>query len=205
MLNRTVLVTTASMLLGGLLVIVVSSPSAARAETTRSAVLAAAEAVGTASIGHCEIPCGIYDDNMMVREMLLDAETIRKASAQIVALSEQVDAASLNTISRWVLVKEEHSRELQHMNAWYFMTQRVKAVPKGEPGHDAYLEHLSAHHLISVSAMKATQSLDPAVQARLTAAIKAVEPWYPPNDAAAATEAEENWIRVSDRNRPDRP
>jgi hypothetical protein len=53
--------------------------------------------------------------------------------------------------------------------------------------------------------MKATQSLDPAVQARLTAAIKAVEPWYPPNDAAAATEAEENWIRVSDRNRPDRP
>ena len=112
---------------------------------------------------HCDVPCGIYDDHMMVRQLLLDAETMRKASAEIVALSEKVDAASLNTISRWVLVKEEHSRELQHMNAWYFMTQRVKVVPEGEPGHAEYLERLAAHHLISVSAMKAAQSLDPAV------------------------------------------
>jgi nickel superoxide dismutase len=203
MLNRTVLVATASMFLGCVLVAVISSPSTARAESTRSAVMAAAEAVGAASIGHCEIPCGIYDDNMMVREMLLDAETIRKASAQIVALAEKVDAASLNTISRWVLVKEEHSRELQHMNAWYFMTQRVKAVPEGEPGHDEYLKRLSAHHLISVSAMKATQSLDPAVQVGLTAAIKVVEPWYPAREAGAdATDVDENWTRLAERAKP---
>ena len=203
MLNRTVFVATASMLLGCLLAAVLSSPSAARAENTRGAVLAAAEAVAEASLGHCEIPCGIYDDHMMVREMLLDAETIRKASAQIVALAEKVDAASLNTISRWVLVKEEHSRELQHMNAWYFMTQRVKAVPEGDPGHAEYIKRLSAHHLISVSAMKATQSLDPAVQARLTASIKAVEPWYPPGDAAAGAPAvEENWTRIAGSNQP---
>ena len=203
MLNRTVLIATASMLLGCLLAALLLSPSAARADSTRSAVLKAVEAVAGASLGHCEIPCGIYDDNMMVREMLLDAETIRKASAQIVALAEKVDAASLNTISRWVLVKEEHSRELQHMNAWYFMTQRIKAVPEGDPGHAEYLKRLSAHHLISVSAMKATQSLDPADQARLTASIRAVEPWYPPADAAAAAAVvEENWTRIAGTPQP---
>ena len=62
---------------------------------------------------HCEVPCGIYDDHAMVKQMLLDAETISKASAQIQLLAEKVDAASLNTISRWVMVKEEHSRNLQ--------------------------------------------------------------------------------------------
>ncbi|MCH2145364.1 MAG: superoxide dismutase, Ni [Phycisphaerales bacterium] len=148
---------------------------------------------------HCEIPCGIYDDSMMIKKMLLAGETISKASAQITLLSGKVDATSLNTISRWVLIKEEHSRELQHDNSWYFMTQRVKFVPAGEAGHDAYLERLSAHHRISVAAMKAAQSLDPAVQKALSDAIKAVAPWYPPAVGADAGEGEGDWMRIADR------
>ena len=146
---------------------------------------------------HCEIPCGIYDDHAMVKQMLLDAETIRKASAQIGVLSGKVDAQSLNTISRWVLVKEEHSRNLQHVNAWYFMTQRVKAVPDGDPGYALYLEKLTAHHAISVNAMSAAQSLDPAVQEKLAGSIKRVAPWYPPSSDGAQAHEPEQWRAVA--------
>ena len=203
MVNRTLLITIVSVLLGCLLATIIAAPSTARAESTRSAALFAAESVAGTALAHCEVPCGIYDDHMMIKQFLLDAETMRKASAEIVTLSEKPDAASLNTLSRWVMVKEEHSRELQHMNAWYFMTQRVKVVPEGDPGHAEYLKRLAAHHLISVSAMKAAQSLDPAVHASLTAAIKAVEPWYPPKAVAAASAPEaDNWIQVAERQRP---
>lgn len=201
--DRTTLIVTLSVLAGALLTALIASPSRAGADGPRTAVGFMEQTLPGVVLAHCEVPCGIYDDNMMVRQMLLDAETIRKASAKIVELAERTDAASLNTIARWVLVKEEHSRELQHRNAWYFMTQRVKAVPADDPGHAAYLERLAAHHRISVAAMKAAQSLDTSVQAELTRAIKAVEPWYPPNDAGASLPApDENWIRVGDASSP---
>ena len=103
------------------------------ADTDSSGLDHTAGLLAESVVAHCEIPCGIYDDHAMVNQMLLDAETISKASAQIQLLAGKLDAQSLNTISRWVLVKEEHSRDLQHANAWYFMTQRVKAVPPGIP------------------------------------------------------------------------
>ena len=126
-----------------------------------------ASLIASASLAHCEIPCGIYDDHAEIQRMLLDAETIRKAASQITVLAERVDAASLNTISRWVGVKEEHSRNIQHVNAWYFMTQRIKPVEVGADGYEAYVVKLAAHHKISVSAMKAAQSLEPAAQEEL--------------------------------------
>lgn len=211
MTRSTLTLAAASLLAGGVLTTFAPTSIAARADNVRSASVANATALSSATLAHCEIPCGIFDDHMMVQEMLLDAETIRKASAQLVELEGKLGetegamarAQIQNTMMRWVIVKEEHSRELQHMNAWYFMTQRVKAVPKGDRGYADYLERLAAHHEISVAAMKAMQSLDPAAQARLTAAIKVVEPWYPPKDAGAnADEEQETWTRVAERNRP---
>ena len=171
---------------------------AVRADSESSMLEGTANLLAGSVLSHCEIPCGIYDDHAMVNQMLLDAETISKASAQIQLLAEKLDAQSLNTISRWVMVKEEHSRELQHVNAWYFMTQRVKAVPSTDPGYADYLSRLAAHHAISVNAMKAAQSLDPSVQSALRSSIKAVAPWYPPNadDAFVVPPASERWKSV---------
>jgi nickel superoxide dismutase len=154
--------------------------------------------LAAATLGHCEIPCGIYDDHAEIQRMLLDAETMRKASAQIVILSEQLDAASLNTLSRWVGVKEEHSKNIQHVNAWYFMTQRIKAVAPETERYDEYVSKLTAHHAVSVAAMKAAQSLDPSVQAGLTRAIQAVSGWYPKSpERAEGVSDSENWQAVA--------
>ncbi|HAW96454.1 MAG TPA: hypothetical protein DCX60_09275 [Phycisphaerales bacterium] len=159
--------------------------------------------LASASLGHCEVPCGIYDDHAEVQRMLLDAETMRKAAAQITLLAGRVDGASLNTISRWVAVKEDHSKNIQHMNAWYFMTQRIKPVEVGAEGYEEYVTRLSAHHQISVAAMKAAQSLEPDVQANLTRAIQAVSKWYPPSrEQAVAPDGSGEWTRVADRHSP---
>ena len=179
-----------------------STTGEANADTTRRGIESALASLPSGALAHCEIPCGIYDDNLMVQQMLLDAETIRKGSAQITELAKETDAAHLNTIARWAMVKEEHSRNLQHVNAWYFLTQRVKAVPADDPGYQTYLSKLAAHHAISVAAMKAAQSLDPAVQAKLVAAIKVVEPWYPPKDAGARVDEADDWTRIADRTEP---
>lgn len=162
-----------------------------------------ASLLASASLGHCEIPCGIYDDHAEIQRMLLDAETIRKASAQITILAERIDAASLNTISRWVGVKEEHSKNIQHVNAWYFMTQRIKPVEVGADGYDEYVVKLSAHHLVSIAAMKAAQSLEPSVQSELARAIQAVAKWYPASQKQAGlTLDSDNWNAVANRSTP---
>ena len=172
-----------------------------RAESESTILDGTVDLLTGSMLAHCEVPCGIYDDHAMVKQMLLDAETISKASAQIQLLAEKVDATSLNTISRWVMVKEEHSRNLQHVNAWYFMTQRVKAVPSTDPGYADYLGRLAAHHAISVNAMKAAQSLDLSAQSALRASIKAVAPWYPPNPDGASVETSviEEWKSLAAR------
>ena len=84
----------------------------AAAPDVRAVVEAARSSVASALPAHCEVPCGIYDDHAEVEGMRLDAMTMRKASAQITALSGKVDASSLNTIARWAMVKEEHGRKL---------------------------------------------------------------------------------------------
>ena len=158
----------------------------AAAPDVRSVVEAARSSVASALPAHCEVPCGIYDDHAEVERMRLDAATMRKASAQIDLLAGKVDAASLNTITRWAMVKEEHGRKLQHTVAWYFVAQRVKAPAGGDvAAREAYHGQLAAFHRITVAAMKAAQNLDPAATDELLAAIDAVAPWYPAKKADA--------------------
>ena len=171
----------------------------ARAQDLAAARNAAVRAISTSTLAHCEIPCGLYDDYTMIQQMRLDAATIAKASVQIGLLSEKTDAEHLNTLTRWVMVKEEYSRNLQHMNAWYFLTQRVKAVGPDSPLYKSYIERLTAHHAISVAAMKAAQSLDPKASAKLVAAIDAVSGWYAPKTAGFDASDSENWTKLAGR------
>lgn len=178
-MNRTFLTVLAA---AGLGAVISSSVLDAKASSDVSGVVEAARAaIATNLPAHCEVPCGIYDDHAEVQRMLLDAETMKKASAQIVELARDLDAEHLNTIARWAMVKEEHGRKLQHAVAWYFLTQRVKApADAGDAvAREKYHGQLAAFHRISVAAMKSAQSLDPAATDELVAAIEVVAPWYP--------------------------
>jgi len=100
---------------------------------------------------HCEIPCGIYDDEARMDLILEHASTIEKSMMQIKEL-EKADNA--NQLVRWVNNKEEHATELQHIVTQYFMTQRIKL---DSPDYD---KKLAALHKMLVYSMKCKQTVD---------------------------------------------
>ena len=112
------------------------------------------------ALAHCQIPCGIYDDEMRVRLIEEHITTIEKSMQEIVALSGKTPTNS-NQLVRWVMNKEDHANQLQGIVTEYFMAQRIKApaATEGEE-HQAYVTRLSLLHGMLVTAMKAKQTTD---------------------------------------------
>ena len=115
---------------------------------------------------HCEVPCGIYGDQMRFEMMLEDTATVRKAMDQINALNSADDALSKNQLVRWVTTKEAHADKIQHVIAQYFMTQRIKATS------EKYVDQLTKAHAVMVTAMKCKQTVDSTNADALEQAIK---------------------------------
>lgn len=102
---------------------------------------------------HCEVPCGIYDDEARVAMLAEHATTIAKAMEQIEALTSS-DEINSNQIVRWINTKEQHATEVQQIVSQYFMTQRIK------PDQENYAEKLQSLHRMMLSAMKCKQTTD---------------------------------------------
>ena len=76
------------------------------------------------ALSHCQVPCGIFQDQARVKAMMEDAVTIRKAMVQTAALSEKVaagDAQSLNQSCRWISTKDDHADKILRTTADYFL------------------------------------------------------------------------------------
>lgn len=120
---------------------------------------------GRFAVAHCEVPCGIYADQMRFQQMLEDTETIAKAITNINDLTGKSDAQSANQLVRWINTKETHATNTQHTIAQYFITQRIKS------DNDNYVKQLTAAHAVMVAAMKCKQSADAATAEALKKAI----------------------------------
>ncbi len=108
------------------------------------------------AMAHCQVPCGIYGDQLRFEQMLEDEHTISKAQISINELNgDDVDAQAVNQMGRWVMTKEEHATNIQNTIAAYFMAQRIKA------DSPTYVKQLTAAHAVMVAAMKCKQSADP--------------------------------------------
>jgi len=131
-----------------------------------------------AVFSHCEIPCGIYNDEMRFTMIKEHITTIEKAMKEIEHLSGH-QPANFNQIVRWVTNKEKHAEEIQHIISQYFLTQRVKLVEKeGDKAHKIRTKHLSLCHEILVYAMKTKQTTDLSNVEKLKAAVKAFKDSY---------------------------
>jgi nickel superoxide dismutase len=121
--------------------------------------LAVASFVNTAA-AHCQIPCGIYDDELRVKLIEEDITTIEKSMKEIVSLSGQTPV-NYNQVVRWVMNKEEHADKLMELVSDYFLAQRVKA-PTATSGdeYQAYVTKLALLHQMTVTAMKCKQTTD---------------------------------------------
>jgi nickel superoxide dismutase len=131
-----------------------------------------------AVFSHCEIPCGIYNDEMRFTMIEEHIKTIEKAMKEIEHLSEH-QAPNFNQIVRWITNKEKHAEEIQHIISQYFLTQRVKLVEKeNDKGHEIRMEHLSLCHEILVYAMKTKQTTDLSNVEKLKSAVKTFKDSY---------------------------
>ena len=118
-------------------------------------------ALAATSGAHCQIPCGIYDDELRVQLIEEHITTVEKSMKKIVELgaAESMDS---NQLVRWVENKEAHAQEIQDLVTAYFMAQRIKTPPNqdDEDVVKQYLHKLALLHHIQVHAMKAKQSTD---------------------------------------------
>jgi ubiquitin len=130
--------------------------------------------------GHCQVPCGIFDDPAIVQQLKQDAETIRKAIVQSIEMHAKVatDILSMNQMVRWITNKDKHADHIIETVANYCLCQRVKKeVFKSD---EDYVQALKAHHAVMQAAMKTKQVLDVAACDALDHAIADMAKMYQP-------------------------
>jgi len=120
---------------------------------------------------HCQIPCGIYDDQMRADLIAEHATTIEKSMQQIIALGK-ANPVNYNQLVRWVSNKEVHATKIQDIVSEYFMTQRIK------PDQKKYTEKLTVLHKMLLAAMKCKQTTDVSHVKDLRALLKEFEVLY---------------------------
>ena len=105
------------------------------------------------AFAHCEIPCGIYNDEMRISLIREHIETIEKSMKMIQELTKEGEK-NYNQLVRWVSNKESHATQIQHIVSQYFMTQRIK------PDQAKYTEKLTLLHQMLLAAMKCKQTTE---------------------------------------------
>ena len=123
------------------------------------------------AVAHCEIPCGIYDDEMRITMITEHIKTIEKSMKQIKKLADS-KPINHNQLTRWIMNKERHADELQKIVTQYFMTQRIKPDAKN------YSQKLILLHKILLSAMKCKQTTDLAHISALRSLVKEFQTLY---------------------------
>ena len=123
-------------------------------------VLLSAIVFGSLAYSHCQIPCGIYDDEARFNMITEHITTIEKSMKLIESLSAQ-KKPNMNQIVRWVDNKEKHADEISHIVTYYFMAQRVKLPAKDNTkAFNEYVKKLTLLHEMLIYAMKTKQTTD---------------------------------------------
>jgi len=114
---------------------------------------------------HCQVPCGIFSDQIQFEAMLEAQVTIAKANREMAKLIEESTPLAANQATRWIMTKEDHCKKIMETVAEYFMAQRIK------PDAERYNETLVAAHNLMRAAMKAKQDPSEEVAEALKTAI----------------------------------
>ncbi|NNE10073.1 MAG: superoxide dismutase [Gemmatimonadetes bacterium] len=131
------------------------------------------------ALGHCQVPCGIYDDTARIDRMLEDTDTIEKSILAIIELADtRTDAKAMNQMVRWVTTKEDHASDIISIISEYFLAQKVKPVAAGAEGRETYLAKLADHHAVMSAAMKTKQDANAETARTLRAAIETLKKHY---------------------------
>jgi len=128
--------------------------------TVGAAIVLVIATIAWRAYSHCQIPCGIYDDEARLAAITEHIRTIEKSMRSI----EELGAAKKpnhNQLIRWVTNKEHHADLIGQIVTQYFMAQRIKpADPADGKAYGKYIKTLTLLHRMLVAAMKAKQTTD---------------------------------------------
>ncbi len=91
---------------------------------------------------HCQMPCGIYHDEMVFNQIDQYIETMYKGVTEL-KNNKFSNVSERNNFIRWIILKESSSDEIADLITQYFLQQKIKP---GEP--DTVKRLLSAHKLL---------------------------------------------------------
>lgn len=131
---------------------------------------------------HCQVPCGIYGDELKFCELEQHVETIAKAGKLIreISAKDSLTAQDNQQLIRWTVQKESHAQKIIDEAADYFLAQRIKTDVER---YDEKLKLL--HHIIAYS-MKSKQSVEEETYKTLGNKIAAFKQIYLPDDHSHA-------------------
>ena len=123
---------------------------------------------------HCQVPCGIFNDELKFSELEQHVETIAKAARLMNEISAKDDSVAYDQqqFVRWTKTKEEHAQKIIDEAANYFLAQRIKTDA------DHYAEKIELLHHNMVKAMKTKQSTEAEASKVLLEKIEAFEKLY---------------------------
>jgi len=134
-------------------------------------IIAVVAILASIAYSHCQIPCGIFDDEARFGDIAEHITTIEKSMKEIERLSAEAKP-NMNQIVRWVNNKELHADELSEIVTYYFMAQRVKLPADGDTkAQNEYVKKLTLLHQMLVYSMKAKQTTDLANVEQLKSAL----------------------------------
>jgi nickel superoxide dismutase len=123
-------------------------------------ILTVVAIIASIAYSHCQIPCGIYNDDARLGAIAEHITTIEKSMKEIERLSAEAKP-NMNQIVRWINNKDHHSDELSEIVIYYFMAQRVKLPEEGNAkAQNEYVKKLTLLHKMLVYSMKAKQTTD---------------------------------------------
>ena len=120
---------------------------------------------------HCQVPCGIYDDEMRLDMISEHVTTIEKSMNEITEL-QKAKEINYNQLVRWIDNKDQHADEIQNIVSQYFLAQRIKFDDK------EYTKKLSILHKLIVYSMKCKQTVDLENLKKLREACREFEAFY---------------------------
>jgi len=142
------------------------------------AILVLTITISKTANAHCEVPCGIYHDELRVELLKEHFQTIEKAMKQIEEL-QSAEVINYNQLVRWINTKEQHAKYIQEIAEQYFLTQRVKfAEPDEGEKYEKYITQLTSMHQLIVYAMKSKQTTDVANVEAMRKALTVFEDSY---------------------------
>lgn len=102
---------------------------------------------------HCQMPCGIYHDDMVYDQIDQYVETMYKAMWELNEIKFN-SVKERNQFIRWVMQKDKNSDEAAELLCYYFLEQKIK------PGEPDTIKKLESVHRLLFLTVQIKQNVD---------------------------------------------